>query len=98
MEPARHIATGAPEPTEIIARARAMIPTLAQRSLEGRRQRRTPDETIADMQRAGFFRVLQPKRWGGSEMDLHTFYHIPLPLPTETTSTPCLYAHPRHPP
>jgi 3-hydroxy-9,10-secoandrosta-1,3,5(10)-triene-9,17-dione monooxygenase len=91
MEPARHIATGAPEPTEIIARARAMIPALAQRSLEGRRQRRVPDETIADMQRAGFFRVLQPKRWGGYEMDLHTFYEIQLALAEGDMSTAWIY-------
>ena len=32
------------------------------------------------MQRAGFFRVLQPKRWGGYEMDLHTFYEVELAL------------------
>ena len=80
MEPARHFAPETPEPTEIIARARAMIPTLAARSLEGRRQRRIPDETIADLQHAGFFRVLQPKRWGGYEMDLGTFYDVQLAL------------------
>jgi 3-hydroxy-9,10-secoandrosta-1,3,5(10)-triene-9,17-dione monooxygenase len=91
MEPARHIATGAPEPTEIVARARAMIPALAQRSLEGRRQRQIPDETIADMQRAGFFRVLQPKRWGGYEMDLHTFYEIQLALAEGDMSTAWIY-------
>jgi 3-hydroxy-9,10-secoandrosta-1,3,5(10)-triene-9,17-dione monooxygenase len=91
MEPARHIATGAPEPTEIIARARAMIPALAQRSLEGRRQRRIPDETIADMQRAGFFRVLQPKRWGGYEMELNTFYEIQLALAEGDMSTAWIY-------
>jgi 3-hydroxy-9,10-secoandrosta-1,3,5(10)-triene-9,17-dione monooxygenase len=91
MEPARHIATATPEPTEIIARARAMIPALAQRSLEGRRQRRVPDETIADMQHAGFFRVLQPKRWGGYEMDLHTFYEIQLALAEGDMSTAWIY-------
>jgi 3-hydroxy-9,10-secoandrosta-1,3,5(10)-triene-9,17-dione monooxygenase len=92
MEPAtRHIAIVAPEPTEIVARARAMIPALAQRSLEGRRQRRIPDETIADMQRAGFFRVLQPKRWGGYEMDLHTFYEIQLALAEGDMSTAWIY-------
>ena len=32
------------------------------------------------MQRAGFFRVLQPKRWGGYEMDLHAFYDVELAL------------------
>src|SRR2546428_12870682 len=92
MEPAaRHIGIVAPEPAEIVARARAMIPALAQRSLEGRRQRRIPDETIADMQRAGSFRVLQPKRWGGYEMDLHTFYEIQLALAEGDMSTAWIY-------
>jgi 3-hydroxy-9,10-secoandrosta-1,3,5(10)-triene-9,17-dione monooxygenase len=92
MEPAtRHIATVAPDPTEIVARARAMIPALAQRSLEGRRQGRIPDETIADMQRAGFFRVLQPKRWGGYEMELNTFYEIQLALAEGDMSTAWIY-------
>jgi 3-hydroxy-9,10-secoandrosta-1,3,5(10)-triene-9,17-dione monooxygenase len=91
MEPARHIAAATPEPTEIIARARAMIPALAERSLEGRRQRRIPDATIADMQRAGFFRVLQPKRWGGYEMDLSTFYEIQLALAEGDMSTAWIY-------
>jgi len=92
MEPAtRHIATVAPDPTEIVARARAMIPALAQRSLEGRRQRRIPDETIAEMQHAGFFRVLQPKRWGGYEMDLNTFYEIQLALAEGDMSTAWIY-------
>jgi 3-hydroxy-9,10-secoandrosta-1,3,5(10)-triene-9,17-dione monooxygenase len=92
MEPAtRHIAIVAPEPTEIVARARAMVPALAQRSLEGRRQRRIPDETIADMQHAGFFRVLQPKRWGGYEMELNTFYEIQLALAEGDMSTAWIY-------
>ncbi len=32
------------------------------------------------MHAAGFFRVLQPKRWGGYEMDLNTFYDIEMAL------------------
>src|SRR5262245_62636836 len=91
MDAVRHIEAGAPEPAEIVARARAMIPTLAERSLEGRRQRRIPDETIADMQRAGFFRVLQPKRWGGYEMDLGTFYDVQLALAEGDMSTGWIY-------
>jgi 3-hydroxy-9,10-secoandrosta-1,3,5(10)-triene-9,17-dione monooxygenase len=90
MEPARHT-VAAPEPAEIIARARALIPTLAERSREARRLRRLPAETIADMQRAGFFRVLQPKRWGGYEMDLHTFYDVELALGEGDMSTAWIY-------
>src|SRR5258707_1510309 len=87
MEAVRPIATDAPAPAEVIARARAMIPALAARSLDGRRARRIPEETIADMQRAGFFRVLQPKRWGGYEMDLNTFYEVQLALSEGDMST-----------
>ena len=83
--------TAPPAPAEVIARARAMIPTLAKRSLEGRRQRRIADETIADMQRAGLFRVLQPRRWGGYEMDLGTFYEIQLALAEGDMSTAWIY-------
>ena len=91
MQAARPIATETPEPTEIVSRARAMIPTLAKRSLEGRRLRQIPDATIADMQHAGFFRVLQPKRWGGYEMDLNTFYEVQLALAEGDMSTAWIY-------
>src|SRR3979411_2788910 len=91
MEAVRPIATDAPAPADVIARARAVRPALAARSLDGRRARRIPDETIADMQRAGFFRVLQPKRWGGYEMDLGTFYEIQLALAEGDMSTAWIY-------
>jgi 3-hydroxy-9,10-secoandrosta-1,3,5(10)-triene-9,17-dione monooxygenase len=81
----------APTPAEIIARARALIPTLSARSLEARRRRRIPDETIADMQQAGLFRVLQPKRWHGYEMDLNTFYEVELALAEGDMSTAWIY-------
>jgi 3-hydroxy-9,10-secoandrosta-1,3,5(10)-triene-9,17-dione monooxygenase len=80
-----------PAPAEIVARARAMIPALASRSRDGRRQRRLPDETIADMQRAGFFRVLQPRHWGGYELDLNTFYDVELALAEGDMSTAWVY-------
>jgi 3-hydroxy-9,10-secoandrosta-1,3,5(10)-triene-9,17-dione monooxygenase len=91
MEAVRPIAADAPAPADIIARARAMIPALAARSLDGRRARRIPDETIANMQAAGLFRVLQPKRWGGYEMDLNTFYEVQLALAEGDMSTAWIY-------
>jgi 3-hydroxy-9,10-secoandrosta-1,3,5(10)-triene-9,17-dione monooxygenase len=80
MHGATSAAAEAPQAAEVIARARALIPALAARSREGRRRRQIPDETIADMQNAGLFRVLQPRRWGGYEMDLHAFYEVELAL------------------
>ena len=80
MEGSKSARTIAPEPAELVVRARALIPVLARRSLEQKQRRGILPETIAEMQAAGFFRVLQPRRWGGHEMDLGTFYDIEMAL------------------
>lgn len=69
-----------PTSDEIIARARSMIPALLKRAPDGERERRLPKETIAEMQAAGLFKVLQPKRWGGYEMDMGTYYEVQMAL------------------
>jgi 3-hydroxy-9,10-secoandrosta-1,3,5(10)-triene-9,17-dione monooxygenase len=91
VEAVRDGSAAEPHPAELIARARAMTPVLAARSLEQRKQRQVSPRTIAEMQEAGFFRVLQPRRWGGYEMDLHTFYDIQLALAEGDMSTAWLY-------
>jgi 3-hydroxy-9,10-secoandrosta-1,3,5(10)-triene-9,17-dione monooxygenase len=92
MEGSRSTQIVAPEPAELIARARAMIPTLAQRA-RAQKERRSPlPEIIADLQAAGFFRVLQPARWGGYEMDLGTFYEIEIALSEGDMSAGWTYA------
>lgn len=65
-----------PSPEELVERARAMIPVLQARARQTTAGRKVPDETIAEMQAAGFFRVLQPKRWGGYEMHPNVFFDI----------------------
>jgi len=80
MEGSKSTRTTVPEPAELVARARALIPVLAGRSLEQKQRREILSETIAEMHAAGFFRVLQPRRWGGYEMDLGTFYDIEIAL------------------
>ena len=57
-------AAGAPSADELVARARAMIPVLKSRARRCVRDRNVPAETIAEMQEAGFFRILLPKRFG----------------------------------
>ena len=54
-----------PEADALIAKARAMIPVLRERAARHAADRRIAAETIRDLQTAGFFRVLQPKRWRG---------------------------------
>src|SRR5712672_2448590 len=69
-----------PTPAQVISRARALIPVLAERAAAAERERRLPEATIADMQAAGLFRVLQPRRWGGYEMDMTSYWEVQLAL------------------
>ena len=71
------------------ARARAHPRSRARRQAE--RERRLPKETIADMQAAGLFRVLQPRRWGGYEMDMATYWEVQLALGEGYMSTAWVY-------
>jgi hypothetical protein len=61
---------------ELVARAEALVPALLERVPQARAERQVPRETIADMQAAGFFRALQPKRWGGAEAHPHIFFDV----------------------
>lgn len=80
-----------PKPEDLIATAKAMIPVLAQRAAAQTTARRILPETIADFKKAGFFRVLQPKRWGGYEMDPSTFAEIQIALATGDMSAGWVY-------
>src|SRR5881227_396237 len=53
----------------MVARARALIPTLRERASRTEELRRLPPETERDLHDAGLFRIVQPKRVGGSEFD-----------------------------
>lgn len=79
------------EEIDLIERARQMIPALKARAAQAERQQKVPDETIADMQEAGLFRVLQPKRFGGYEADLRTFAEIQMALAEGCMSTAWIY-------
>jgi 3-hydroxy-9,10-secoandrosta-1,3,5(10)-triene-9,17-dione monooxygenase len=61
-----------PTHAEMIARAEALLPRLQERSIEAERNRRLPDETVAEFRTAGFHRILQPRSRGGFELGLGT--------------------------
>lgn len=60
----------------LLERARAMQPALRARAMRCENDCKVPDETIRDFQEAGFFKMLQPGRWGGYEMDPQAFYAV----------------------
>lgn len=53
----------------MIDRARALVPRLRDRAPRTEELRRLPPETERDLHDAGLFRIVQPKRVGGAELD-----------------------------
>ncbi|OWQ96516.1 acyl-CoA dehydrogenase family protein [Sphingopyxis witflariensis] len=80
-----------PSADELLARARAMIPALKARARQCTAHRNVPAETIAEMRDAGFFRILQPKRWGGFEMHPNVFFGVQKALAEGCMSTGWMY-------
>jgi 3-hydroxy-9,10-secoandrosta-1,3,5(10)-triene-9,17-dione monooxygenase len=70
----------APTAEDLLVRARAMIPDLRRRARQTEERRRILDETAEAFRDAGFFRVLQPSRYGGFEMDYGAHARIAMAL------------------
>jgi 3-hydroxy-9,10-secoandrosta-1,3,5(10)-triene-9,17-dione monooxygenase len=71
----------------LVGKARALKPTLATRAPLADELRRVPDETIADFRDAEFFRMLQPARWGGLEVDPRTFFEVQMTVASACPSS-----------
>ncbi len=81
----------APTAAELIARARALIPAIRSRAAQCTAERRVPSETIRELQDAGLFKILQPKRWGGYEMEPNVFFEVQKLLAQGCMSTGWVY-------
>src|SRR3979411_1787916 len=60
---------GADGQPAMVARAGALVPKLRERAARTEGLRRLPPETERDLHDAGLFRIVQPKRVGGAELD-----------------------------
>lgn len=80
-----------PTAEELVARARAMVPVLKERARECVANRDVSEQTIAEMKAAGFFKILQPKRWGGYEMNPNAFFDVQKALAEGCMSTGWMY-------
>ena len=70
----------APSLEDLLARAREMIPELRGRARETEERRRIGERTAQAFRDAGFFRVLQPSRYGGFEMDYGAHTHLAMTI------------------
>ncbi|RFO96020.1 flavin-dependent monooxygenase [Rhodoferax lacus] len=89
--PATHDDYLTPEAITLIERARALAPMLAERAAAADREGRVRTETIEAIAEAGLYKVLQPKRWGGYELDPRVFYTIQMELARGCMSTAWMY-------
>jgi 3-hydroxy-9,10-secoandrosta-1,3,5(10)-triene-9,17-dione monooxygenase len=71
----------------LLRRAVDLQETLRGRAEAAEKLRRLPDETIADMQDADFFKMLQPKRFGGLEVHPNTFFDVQMAIAEACPST-----------
>ncbi len=79
------------EEIELIERARRMVPALKSRTAQADREFKVPDETIGELQEAGLLRALQPRAFGGYEVDPRTFFEIQMILAEGCMSTAWIY-------
>lgn len=87
-----------PTEAEIVQRAHGMIPMLRARAEECEKNRMVPKETIQAFKEAGFFKILQPKRWGGYEMQPNVLNKVLIELargcPSSAWNVMVLGVHP----
>src|SRR3990167_8222343 len=79
------------EEIELIERARRMVPALKSRTAQADREFKVPNETIAELQEAGLLRALQPRAFGGYEVDPRTFFEIQMILAEGCMSTAWIF-------
>jgi 3-hydroxy-9,10-secoandrosta-1,3,5(10)-triene-9,17-dione monooxygenase len=67
--------------------AREMVPRLRARVDEAAGLHKLPPESVAEMVEAGFFKILQPARWGGLELDPMDFFDVQMTVAEGCMST-----------
>ena len=72
---------------EAVSRARELVPELRERAKRGEDERGMLPEIQADLHRSGLFRIVQPRRWGGMELDFVSLVDVPAELARGCAST-----------
>jgi 3-hydroxy-9,10-secoandrosta-1,3,5(10)-triene-9,17-dione monooxygenase len=74
-------------PQEMIARAVALRPRLREEQDETERRGVHSEALHQDFRKAGFYRAIQPRRFGGYEFDLKSYYKLAIELSRGDPST-----------
>jgi 3-hydroxy-9,10-secoandrosta-1,3,5(10)-triene-9,17-dione monooxygenase len=88
---ARHTVGHRPEPgmrpEQLVARAEAMVPALIERQGATDERSHYSLSTHEEFSRAGFYRILVPRRYGGLELGIDTFLQVSMALSRGCPST-----------
>jgi 3-hydroxy-9,10-secoandrosta-1,3,5(10)-triene-9,17-dione monooxygenase len=79
--------TGTGRHKELWEKAEALLPVLRERAPECEELRRIPEETLRDFHDAQLFRIQQPKRVGGAELEFVAIVHFGALLARACAST-----------
>ena len=76
--PRPHVPAPEPDltPETIVARAKALIPAVREQADEAERLGKHTAELDKKFTEAGFYRILQPRRFGGYSFGMHTFWRV----------------------
>ena len=70
--------SSAPKLSSMVAAASDMVPMLRQRAQATEEARRVSEDTIDAFRKAGFFKLMQPSRYGGSDIALLSMAGVPV--------------------
>jgi alkylation response protein AidB-like acyl-CoA dehydrogenase len=76
---------------EAMDAARALGPRLRDRIPEAEKLRRLPDDTVADLVETGLCGLMQPRRFGGSELGAEALIDVSVELASQCASTGWVY-------
>src|SRR5271165_7352325 len=77
---ATKVVPSVPTEAELLERARTLRPVLCQRAARTEENRALLPETLKDFVEAGFYRILQPAKYGGFEMSPLTLFKVVMEL------------------
>ena len=80
-------------PEQAVQAAAKMVPRLAERASESERMRRVHPDTIAEWHDSGLMRLVQPARFGGSELSLNALMDVVFELAKGCPSTAWVYSN-----
>ncbi|EJM69487.1 acyl-CoA dehydrogenase family protein [Pseudomonas sp. GM55] len=76
---------------DLLERARRLVPALKARTAQADKDLKVPVESVLELQSAGLLRALQPRAFGGYEVDPRTFFEIQTILAEGCMSTAWIY-------